>query len=366
MKIIRFDTYALPQVGVLKLTLEDGTVGWGQIASFEAADIVAEILHRQIAPHLLGIDWPSVESLLSAITDRTLKFHGSHISRGTAAIDTALIDALARRERKLVTEWLGGDTRPVPVYGSSMLRSITPQAEGERLLRLQQEQGFRAFKVRVGRECGHDQDEWPGRTEALVPQVRRVLGDEAVIHADGNSGYTPARAIEVGQLLQAYGFGHFEEPCPYWMLHWTREVSQALVMPVAGGEQDHSLPTWHSMIEDRVVDIVQPDICYCGGITRALEIARHAAQRNLLCVPHCANHSLILIFTMHLWNALPNAGPFMEYSIEDQALYAGLYRNAPVLRDGLLHFNPEGYGWGVQISDEWLARASHRASAAQG
>ena len=81
-------------------------------------------------------------------------------------------------------------------------------------------------------------------------------------------------------------------------------------------------------------------------------------------MPHCANHSLITIFTMHLWNALPNKGPFMEYSIEDQGLYAGMYLNPPRLEDGKLHFVTEGYGWGVQINPRWLDKAVHRASLA--
>jgi L-alanine-DL-glutamate epimerase-like enolase superfamily enzyme len=362
MQIRRIETFAQPQVGLLRITLADGTQGWGQIASFEAADLVAAVVHRQLAPHLLGRSFESLPTLLEHLVDRTLKFHGSHISRATAAIETALVDALARAADQSVSEWLGGHLRPVPVYGSSMLRTIKPQDEAERLSRLRDEAGLRAFKVRVGREAGHDIDEWPGRTEALIPAVRCALGADIVIHADGNSGYSPAEAIRVGRLLEEHHFGHFEEPCPYWKLHWTRQVTEALQMPVAGGEQDHNIAVWHAMIEDHVVDIVQPDICYIGGITTALETARRAQARGLPCVPHCANHSLILVFTMHLWNALDLAGPFMEYSIEEQGLYAGLYDNPPRLIDGHLHFNLDGPGWGLRIGEDWLKRATYQSS----
>jgi L-alanine-DL-glutamate epimerase-like enolase superfamily enzyme len=351
-------------VGLLRVTLEDGTTGWGQIASFEAADIVAEIVHRQIAPHVLGVSFDPVAGLLERIIDRTLKFHGSHISRATAALETAVVDALACVHGQSVSEWLGGHTRPVPVYGSSMLRSITPEQEAARLRRLRDESGFRAFKVRVGREAGHDVDEWPGRTEALIPAVRTALGHDITIHADGNSGFSPGRAIEVGRMLEANGYGHFEEPCPYWKLHWTREVAEALDIPVAGGEQDHAIAVWHEMIQGGIVDIVQPDICYCGGITTALDIARRAAAQGMPCVPHCANHSLILVFTMHLWNALERPGPFMEYSIEEQTMYAGMYENPPRLMEGQLHFNLDGPGWGLKISDEWLAASRYQSSEA--
>ena len=63
MKIVKLETFALPQVGLVKVTLENVSTGWGQIASFEAADLVAEIIHRQIAPCLLGVEFESVESL---------------------------------------------------------------------------------------------------------------------------------------------------------------------------------------------------------------------------------------------------------------------------------------------------------------
>ena len=126
MKIIKLETFAIPQVGLVKITLEDVSTGWGQIASFEAADIVAEIIHRQIAPCLLGVEFESIQAVLQKITDRTMKFHGSHISRGMSAVETALMDALAKANGQLVTEMIGGNTTPIPVYGSSMSRTITP------------------------------------------------------------------------------------------------------------------------------------------------------------------------------------------------------------------------------------------------
>ena len=83
-----------------------------------------------------------------------------------------------------------------------MRRDITPEAEAERLVRLRERHGYDAFKIRVGSECGHDRDEWPGRTERVVPTVRKALGDDAALLVDANSCYSPARAIEVGRMLE--------------------------------------------------------------------------------------------------------------------------------------------------------------------
>ena len=75
-------------------------------------------------------------------------------------------------------------------------------------------------------------DEWPGRTEEIVPTIRRALGPDVALLVDANSGFSPARAIEVGRLLEAEGVEHYEEPCPYWELEQTKQVTDALAVSV--------------------------------------------------------------------------------------------------------------------------------------
>lgn len=133
--------------------------------------------------------------------------------------------------------------------------------------------GFDAFKIRVGSECGRDVYEWLLRTEEIISTIRKELGDDVTILADANSCYLPPRAIEVGRILEDHGYGHFEEPCPYWELEQTREVAEALDIDVSGGAQDCDIPTWRRMIEMRAVDIIQPDVCYLGGMARTLRVA---------------------------------------------------------------------------------------------
>jgi hypothetical protein len=130
-----------------------------------------------------------------------------------------------------------------------MRRDIGPAEEAARLAGLQDRHGYRAVKFRIGRECGHDQDEWPGRTEAVVPAVRGAVAKGTALLVDANSCYTPAKAIEVGLMLQDEGVRHFEEPCPYWEQEWTTEVTAALDLDVTGGEQDCLLTTWRRMLE---------------------------------------------------------------------------------------------------------------------
>ena len=274
-------------------------------------------------------------------------------------------DLRGKLEGKSVCELLGGRPGRLRAYGSSMKRDITPEDEAKRLVGLRDEQGFDAFKFRVGAECGRDVDHWPGRTEAIVPTVCAALGDRVDKLVDANSGFSPTRAIEVGRMLEANGVGHFEEPCPYWELEQTREVRAALDLDVTGGEQDCSMPVWRRMIEMRAVDVVQPDVCYVGGLTRTLRVAEMARAAGLPCTPHCANLSMVTLFTMDLLRAIPNAGKYLEFSIEGPDYYPwqeGLFAESPYAIDGGQVTLPDAPGWGVEISPKWLARAEHRSS----
>jgi L-alanine-DL-glutamate epimerase-like enolase superfamily enzyme len=246
-----------------------------------------------------------------------------------------------------------------------MKRHITPEDEARRFVKLRDEQGFTAFKWRVGAECGRDQDEWPGRTEAVVPVVSHALGDGIDKLVDGNSCYSPKRAIEVGKLLEQEGITHFEEPCPYWEFEQTKQVTDALSIDVTGGEQDCEIRTFRDMINQRVVDVVQPDIMYLGGLTRALEVAKLAEAAGLPVTPHAANWSLVTLCTMHFLKAIPNAGKYLEFSIEGADYYPwqyGLFRNDPyVIENGHATITDEP-GWGMEINPEWLGTARYQVS----
>jgi L-alanine-DL-glutamate epimerase-like enolase superfamily enzyme len=365
MKIASLETFTNEFVCFVRAATDTGAIGWGQTSTYNA-DITATILHRQVAPWVLGRDPLDIDALVERVEEREHKFPGSYRCRALAGLDTALWDLRGKLEGKPVVELLGGRPGKLRAYASSMRRDITPEQEAARLVRLRDEKGFDAFKWRVGAECGHDVDEWPGRTEAIVPHVARALGAGAAKLVDANSGFSPRRAIEVGKLLEAEGISHFEEPCPYWKLQQTRAVTAALDLDVTGGEQDWDLATWERMIDTHAVDIVQPDVMYMGGIARTLEVARMAAAAGMPCTPHSANLSLVTMCTMHLLGAIPNAGKYLELSIEGLDYYPwqdGLFRGDPfAVQDGSVTI-PAEPGWGVEIEPKWLESAAYRRSA---
>lgn len=364
LKIKSLETFSNPYVGFVRVTTDSGATGWGQVSTYHA-DITAQVFHRQIAPHALGTDATDFADTLQRIYEREHKFPGSYLRRAMAGLDTALWDLNGKLQEKPVVALLGGSPGKLRAYASSMKRDITPEDEAARFVRLRDEQGFTAFKWRVGAEVGRDQDEWPGRTEAVIPTVARALGDGIDKLVDGNSCYSPARAIAVGRLLEDNGIGHFEEPCPYWEYDQTAEVRAALSIDVAGGEQDNEYSSWQLMIEHNSVDILQPDIMYMGGIHRTLHVAQMGAKAGLPITPHAANLGLVTMCTMHLLKALPNAGKYLEFSIEGLDYYPwqdGLFLNDPYRIEDGCAIVPDLPGWGVDINPDWLDRADYQIS----
>ena len=360
MKIIKLETFTNKYVGFVKVTTNTNDFGWGQMSTYNA-DISALIFHRQVAPWSLGLELieekPNFSDHLQKILEKEHKFPGSYLLRALSGLDTALWDLYGRFHETPVASLIGGSPQKIRAYGSSMRRDITPKDEAKRLCKLRDNNGFTAFKFRVGSECGRDLDEWEGRSEEIVKLVSSELGNDVEKLVDGNSCFSPKKAIELGKYLEDQGISHFEEPCPYWEHNQTKEVKEALLLDVAGGEQDCDMSTWKSTIEKQIVNIVQPDIMYMGGLSRTLDVARMAYNESLPCTPHAANLSLVTVCTMHLLTAIPNAGKYLELSIEDETYYPwqkNLFLGSPFeVKDGMVEVK-DTPGWGVDIDPKWF------------
>ena len=364
MKIKKLETFSNEFVCFVKATTDDGSEGWGQVAPYNA-DITATVLHRMVAPHALGMNAFDINAMSELVTEKEHKFPGSYLRRALAGVDTALWDMRGKLEHKPVCELIGGTPGTIRAYASSMKRDITPRDEATRLKTLRDTYGFDAFKFRIAAECGHDIDEWPGRTEEIVPTIRSAMGTDTALLVDANSGYSPQRAIEVGKLLIDHGISHFEEPCPYWEYDQTKEVTEALAIDVTGGEQDCELQNWRTIINMKAVNIVQPDICYLGGLSRTLQVAKMAEGANIPCTPHCAILSMVTLFTMHLLRAIPNAGKYLEFSIEGADYYPwqqNLFVESPYNIDEGQATVTDKPGWGVDINPDWLDTAKYELS----
>jgi len=335
--------------------------GIGQTAHSEAK-ITGSVLHGLVARNYLGRDPFDNIVLADECARAEYKYFGSFLFRALAGVDTALWDLVGKARQQPVYQLLGGKARPsVPVYGSAMRRDTTPEEETERLVRGVSEHGFRAVKIKIGDRNGRDSEPRSGRTSKLIPLLRRELGHGIEISADANGAYSPGEAIRVGRLLEEHDYLHFEEPVPFWEFDNARRVSQTLDIPIGLGEQEYSLENLRRLVCEGITDIIQPDVCYVGGITRARQIAELANLAGIPCIPHSSGRSLTAIFTAHLVLAMPACNLFHEWSIEDVSAMH-VYEPFPVARDGEITLS-DAPGWGVEISQEVLQGMERKVSA---
>ena len=181
---------------------------------------------------------------------------------------------------------------------------------------------------------------------------------------DDNGCYSVEKAVEMARFFVSEGVSIFEEPCRFWDIEDTAKVRAAvnpMGLRVAGGEQDCIMAQWKRIIDIGMVDIAQPDTCYIGGFDRAMQVAEMTEKAGILCTPHTANTSMILIFSMHFLATIRNSFPFLEYSIEDITWEKDLYFPRIEVRDGAVEM-PDGPGWGVEPNPAWLAAATHQES----
>ena len=121
---------------------------------------------------------------------------------------------------------------------------------------------------------------------------------------------------------------------------------------------------WRRIINIRAIAIAQPDICYIGGLSRALKVASMTAEAGLKCTPHTANRSMITAFGLHTLGTFPNATEFLEYSIENTPWTDELFAESFEVEEGKVAV-PSEPGWGVTINSEWLDKADYRKSEAE-
>ncbi|MEK7406256.1 MAG: mandelate racemase/muconate lactonizing enzyme family protein, partial [Acidobacteriota bacterium] len=296
---------------LVRATATDGATG---IARTKQVEDFIPILLRRVIPHFVGKDARDLESLIDQVYIANYKMAGQPFWCPVAFVEQSLFDLLGKVAGKPVGELLGGVIRKeIPVYLSGSGRETTAEEEVEVYVKAAALTNAKAVKFKIGGRMSRNADAYPGRTRRMMPLARKRLGDNMIIYADANGSYDSKVAIEVGRMLEDLKCGFFEEPCPWEELGETKRVADALSIPVAGGEQDASLWRFQWMIQNRVVDIVQPDLNYHGGIIRAARVARMARAAKMWIVPHNTQTDAAAVNILAFASAIPNIGPYMEF-----------------------------------------------------
>jgi len=195
----------------------------------------------------------------------------------------------------------------------------------------------------------------PGRTEKMIPLVRKTFGDDWTLYADANGFYSAPEAIRAGKLLEEYKFAYFEEPVMFDHIEEIKQVKDALKLPIANGEQDNSFYGFRWLMAHDGLDIVQPDNYYFGGFIRSMKVARMAAAFGKSCVPHMSGGGLGFLYDIQFVSAVPNAGAHHEFkSLRTNVKFE--CKTSPLKVKGGKIKVPTGPGFGVEFDPEWVRK----------
>jgi L-alanine-DL-glutamate epimerase-like enolase superfamily enzyme len=312
------------------------------------AQYLDKILKQLLIPFFIGKDARDLEDLLWELYrwQDNYKLHGLALWSPQAWVEFAILDMLGRIAGQPMGALLGNIVRQnVAIYVASGRRDTTPEQEVEYLAKLLEQSGAKALKFRVGGRMSRNADAMPGRTEKLIPLVRKTVGDGIDIHADSNSSYDPPLAIKVGRMLEEVKAVYFEEPCPFDELDETKVVADTLKIPVAGGEQESSHWRFRWMIANRGVDIVQPDLHYYGGMIRSVRVARMAALAKIPTTVHISG-GFGFVYMLHFASCVPDIGRYQEYKLGTGKY--GTWFDPPItVKDGKMTV-PSGPGVGIK------------------
>ncbi len=339
---------------VILVSTDEGITGIGEVDS--APEAVQALVHQRgshavatgLRDALIGEDPLEVERLWERMYRSVIYVGRRGIAiHAISGIDIALWDIKGKALGKPVCELLGPPVRDRVRAYASMLMPDTPEETAERVTALR-ERGFTAVKLGwgpLGRDAGHD--------VKLAAAAKEAGGEGTEIMIDAGLGYVAdaARAIRVARELEQLGIYWLEEPFEPDEYEAYAELADSVEITVAAGEQDATRWGFRELIERGHVDLVQPDVTRCGGITEMLRIAELARDHGLPTVPHAWKSGIIKAASLHVNAVLPDA-LFQEYCVADTEINTRLtQQRLPLEADGCVAV-PTAPGLGVDLDPD--------------
>ncbi len=334
---------------VVKVTTEDGIVGWGESHHARAHTAIAKLIETTLRMLVVGQDATDVVGIWQRIYRYQLASHGAGAATAQAmsGIDMALWDIRAKSAGWPLYRMLGGAARGVPAYaGGVALGYQPPEALAEEAL-AQVAAGYRAIKLRVG--------DSPERDIERMEAVRNAVPEGTVLMADANAACTMADVRQLMPAMDALGMIWLEEP---FSAHDHRSYATARTLgrvPLAAGENHYTRYEFARVIEDGSITILQPDLSKCGGVTETLRIAHLASAWNLPIHPHSSMTGINQAAAIHLLAAIDNGGYF-EADVSRENLFRDRLCSTPWMigTHGQVWPN-EAPGIGIEIDEGFLA-----------
>ena len=333
--------------GVVEITTDAGHTGWGEGLSVPG--------RRTIEAKLIGRDPFDTEVIWSDLYGL-----GSGDVAAMSAVDIALWDIAGKALDRPVHKLLGGAFRErIPAYASGLFKK--EKADNTKALadeaRSYVDHGFPAVKMKIGFGEAYDTKN--------VAAVRSAIGDDVLLAVDANCGYDVGTAIDIGRKIADNDLYWYEEPIICDDVEGYVQIRNTLGVRIAGGEGLEGRWAFRELIQQRGLDIVQPDISIAGGFTECRKVQALASANRVRVLPHMWGSSIRLAATLHWQAAIPddpkalNAEPSLfEFDMTENALRTELAAEPIGAIDGEVAV-PQGPGLGIEINREILERYSN-------
>jgi D-galactarolactone cycloisomerase len=342
---------------IVEIETQDGMVGWGEC--YGPAHVSRAFIDTQFGPRIIGRDAFDVEVIWEDLYNRIKDYGSSGMAiAAISGIDIALWDIIGKSCGKPVHKLIGGAFRDkVQAYATGLyfidmdrlIEEAVDEAQGY------VEEGFTAIKMKIGLGS-------PKLDIARVEAVRKAIGDDVRLMVDANHCFTVPAAIRLGRELEKLDVEWFEEPISPEDLDGYVEVSRALDMAVAGGENEYTRWGFRDIVTRKAMDIVQPDVCAAGGFSECRKIAALATAHGVECVPHAWGSVIGVAATLHFIAALPDQPPsfrpmppLFEFEQCENPFRDHLAIEPIVQHKGVVTI-PTGAGLGIDIDRGVLAK----------
>ena len=339
---------------LIRLEADDGTVGWGE--AFAPGPIVSATVDELFRDEVIGMDPFSVESLATRSYTDPYHFGGSvFVQSVVSAVDVACWDIRGKAVGRPVHRLLGGtECEELLPYASTMYYTERDRPI-EEPMREAVEEGFEAAKIKIGAD--------PETDAERVRTAREILGDDARLMVDMNGNYRPDQAVRSIRNIAEYDLTWVEEPVPPENHSGYRELRQRTDVPLAAGEAHYGRFEFKRLIDDRLVDVVQPNLARCGGLSEARRIADLASTENVGIRPHIWNSAVGLAAAVQF---AASVGDYPHTRNVPDPMMVEFDRSPNPLREDILEtpFDPsggtldvpQGPGLGISVNEDAVER----------
>lgn len=336
---------------LIRIHTDEGITGVGEV---DSAPLVAKAAVDAPASHsiatglrslLIGENPLEVERLWEKMYKGTIYFGRSGpVVHAMSGIDIALWDIIGQHNGVPVSEALGGTYHhKLKAYASSLMPETI--AEAVALAQKYADHGYKAMKFGwgpIGRNARFDEEQ--------IRAIRETVGPDIDLMIDAGLAWDLKGALQMAEVYEKYGVFWLEEPLHPDNIAGYRELADRSKLYIAGGEQESGCAAFQRLLDDGHLDIIQPDLGRCGGLTEGRRIAHLAHQRHKKVVPHAFKTGVLVAASTHFAAAIPD-GFLIEHTVSTSPLTRDLVDSPIVFKDGYVHV-PDKPGLGITVNEE--------------